>query len=531
MNKILVIGAGPVGITCAIELAKRKFDVVLVESGGERFDPIVNGAGAFNQNNEESHAPMDIAMRRQLGGASNIWGGRCVPYDPVDFLERIYVPFSKWPITFAELKKYFNITSGYFKCGDEIFSSKEFSVNKSLVVGCQDSNLKLSDLEKWSLPTNFSKEYYGEVKKHKNVTIIKNNTCVGLNERSGRVDSVILKNKEGKKQEIEADQFVFANGTIESTRNLLAFFKVKNIDNKFIGKYYMGHLSGQISNIVFNEKCDVKYDVFKNNDGVYVRHRITFTEDFQVRNKISNIAFWLVNPKIGDPAHGNGILSFAYLALSSMFGRFFAPEAIRRAAIEGAPPGSVIKHGKNIFWGFFSVCFFIIVFGFKRFVARRKVPGFFQKSANNRYPLHYHSEQIPNPNSTIVLSDVPDFLGMPRVNVDLKFDPIDFDSVVRAHQLLDQKLRDANIGHLEFYEGNKFEMVKSQAYDGFHQVGTLRMGVDSDHGVVDGNCKVFGFKNLYTVNGGVFPTSGQANTTYMAVLMGIRLADHLDSIR
>ena len=115
----------------------------------------------------------------------------------------------------------------------------------------------------------------------------------------------------------------------------------------------MGHLSGQISNIVFNEKCDVKYDVFKNNDGVYVRHRITFTEDFQVRNKISNIAFWLVNPKIGDPAHGNGILSFAYLALSSMFGRFFAPEAIRRAAIEGAPPGSVIKHGKNIFWYFF----------------------------------------------------------------------------------------------------------------------------------------------------------------------------------
>ena len=51
MNKILVVGAGPVGITCAIELAKRKFDVVLVESGGERFDPIVNGAGAFNQNN------------------------------------------------------------------------------------------------------------------------------------------------------------------------------------------------------------------------------------------------------------------------------------------------------------------------------------------------------------------------------------------------------------------------------------------------------------------------------------------------
>ena len=51
MYKIVIIGAGPVGITCALELAKRKFNVVLVESGVEKYDSLINGAGAFNENN------------------------------------------------------------------------------------------------------------------------------------------------------------------------------------------------------------------------------------------------------------------------------------------------------------------------------------------------------------------------------------------------------------------------------------------------------------------------------------------------
>jgi hypothetical protein len=531
MNKIVVIGAGPVGITCAMELAKRKFDVVLVESGGEKYDRQINGAGSFNQNNEETHAPMELAMRRQLGGASNIWGGRCVPYDSVDLIERSHVPFSKWPIVFDELKKYFNLTSEYFKCGDGIFSSNEYPINKSLVSGYVDGDLKLSDLEKWSLPTNFSKEYYNEIKMLKNVTILKDWTCVGIVRKNEDIKCIALKNKDGIIKEIVGDKFIFANGTVEATRNFLIFFSENNIVNKKLGKCYQGHLSGQISDIVFESNLNVKYDVFKNDECVYVRHRMTFSEEFQLRNKISNIAFWLVNPKIGDPVHGNGILSFAFLALASPLGRFFAPEAIRRAAIEGAPSQSLGRHVKNIFLNFFSVCYFILVFGFKRFIAKRKVPGFFQKSANNRYPLHYHSEQIPNPESTIELSEVPDFLGMPRVNVNLKFDPVDFDSVVRAHYLLDEKLREAKIGHLEFFKGDLVEMVRNQAYDGFHQVGTLRMADEVNNGVVDKNCKVFGFNNLYTVNGGVFPTSGQANTTYMAVLMGIRLADHLDAVR
>ena len=35
-TRVCIIGAGPAGIACALELARRKIDVVLVESGGAR---------------------------------------------------------------------------------------------------------------------------------------------------------------------------------------------------------------------------------------------------------------------------------------------------------------------------------------------------------------------------------------------------------------------------------------------------------------------------------------------------------------
>jgi choline dehydrogenase-like flavoprotein len=46
-------------------------------------------------------------------------------------------------------------------------------------------------------------------------------------------------------------------------------------------------------------------------------------------------------------------------------------------------------------------------------------------------------------------------------------------------------------------------------------------------GVVDTDCRVHGVNNLYVAGSAVFPTSGQANPTMMAVALGARLADHL----
>ena len=69
--------------------------------------------------------------------------------------------------------------------------------------------------------------------------------------------------------------------------------------------------------------------------------------------------------------------------------------------------------------------------------------------------------------------------------------------------------------------------VDAQASDGYHQVGTTRMGEDPAESVVDPNLKVHGLDNLFVASSSVFPTSGQANSTLLAVAFGMRLTSQL----
>ena len=73
---------------------------------------------------ERRHAPVGIAVRRQIGGTSVIWGGRCAPYDPVDFDNRSFVKVPPWPVAYDEVQPYFQRASHWCVCGRAVFSSK-----------------------------------------------------------------------------------------------------------------------------------------------------------------------------------------------------------------------------------------------------------------------------------------------------------------------------------------------------------------------------------------------------------------------
>ena len=77
---VAIVGAGPAGIVTALELARSGLDVVLVESGRNRWSREIQDLGDAAELDPERHAPMRRATRRQIGGASTIWGGRCVPW-------------------------------------------------------------------------------------------------------------------------------------------------------------------------------------------------------------------------------------------------------------------------------------------------------------------------------------------------------------------------------------------------------------------------------------------------------------------
>jgi choline dehydrogenase-like flavoprotein len=236
---------------------------------------------------------------------------------------------------------------------------------------------------------------------------------------------------------------------------------------------------------------------------------------------------WLVNPTIGDPLHGNGALSFSYLMLRSPLGRFLVSNAIRKAAIASDTPPAIAAHVLNMVRDLPRTLGFIPTFGIKRFLLRRKVPGFFQYAHSNIYPLHYHGEQVPNLESRVWLSEKRDSLGMKRLNIDLRFSEKDVESVVRAHHLLDQYLQQHGAGRLKYLCDDLHESVWRQATDGFHQAGTTRMSGNPSSGVVDDRCCVHGLENLFVASSSIFVTSSQANSTFMIVAFAIRLAEYM----
>jgi hypothetical protein len=293
----------------------------------------------------------------------------------------------------------------------------------------------------------------------------------------------------------------------------------------------MGHISGKIADLAFDTPpSETAYAYERDAEGVYVRHRFSFTRDALNREHLPNIVGWLVNPEIAKPEHGSGVLSFAYLALSSpLFGKRFIAEGIRQAAI-GDGPRVVWPHVRNMLRDLPATLSFIPTFGYRRFLVRRKVPGFFVRSASNRYPLQYHGEQVPNPDSRVTLGDDTDALGMPRLVIDLKYSEQDVEGVMRAHELWDAHLRRHRCGRVAYHAGDLRGKIRAQAADGYHQAGTTRMSRDPAGGVVDEHGCVHGIANLHLASSSTFVTSGQANTTFMIVAFALRLADRLKTL-
>ena len=118
---LCVIGAGLVGIITTLALADRGFRVVLLESGWSRPRPEVQALSeAHNLRPDNHHAP-HITVARRLGGTSNLWGGRCVPHDPIDFQPRPWLGLGAWPLDATVLAPCLGTACAALDAGRPIF--------------------------------------------------------------------------------------------------------------------------------------------------------------------------------------------------------------------------------------------------------------------------------------------------------------------------------------------------------------------------------------------------------------------------
>ncbi len=540
---VAVVGAGPAGIVVGLGLARAGHRVVLLESGGVRYDAETQRLGdAVGE--DPLHVEAELAMRRQLGGSSNLWGGRCVPFDPIDFEPRPIVGDARWPVAYEEVAPYLQPACDWCRCGEAVFDATRVPelAGRSIVPGFIDGDVRATELERWSLPTNFGRVYRAELERSRSLRLESGLTCTEIvpcaergEDGRRRVDHLVARRKGGGTVEVRARRYVIAAGGLGSTRLLFASTGCDpdGIGNHsgHLGRWYMAHVEVRVGRAVFDTPPgQTIYGHERDPDGVYVRRRFTLSPDLQRRERLPNVALWLVNPEIGDAAHGSGILSFVYLLLASPLGRYCVAEGIRQAHVKTTRPATVRAHLRNVLRDLGPATVFALSFGYRRFLRRgRKVPGFFVPSAANEYPLLYHGEHLPHRQSFVEPTDRLDAYGMPRLRTHLHFGDEDVRNVLRVHRELDRCLRRQGLGRVEMLHDDVEAAIRDQLFGGYHQAGTARMSAHPEDGVVDGNLAVHGFEDLYVASSATFPTSSQANSTFMLVAFAARLADQLAS--
>jgi choline dehydrogenase-like flavoprotein len=145
------------------------------------------------------------------------------------------------------------------------------------------------------------------------------------------------------------------------------------------------------------------------------------------------------------------------------------------------------------------------------------------------------AEQAPNPASRILLSEERDALGVPRANLSWQLTALDKHTVAVLADVLSRELERLGIGRMpksDWLEADSLQWpldqtVGNHPIGGYHHMGTTRMSTHRQTGVVDADCKVHGYHNLYIAGSSVFATGGWANPNLTILALALRLADHV----
>ena len=526
-----IVGAGPVGLSLALEAADAGLRVLLLDAGAAtgREDAAAKAARPPGYVlDPATHAPLELTTRRGIGGSSWLWGGRCVQFDALDFEPRDYIDGSGWPINETDVSPCADDAADYLDCGVPIFRSDAADWNGL-------SQVSVTKIERWARQPKLAARLGARATEHPAISALCDATVIdiGFNaSETGVAHLLVLHGRETV--EVRAGSFILACGGLETTRLLLSV--QRRLPDHFggldgpLGRYYMGHLSGSIANIQLTDASDIRdLDFALDEHDVYVRRRFTLSDRVKRERRLLNTSFYADNPPFYDARHRNATLSLVFLALSlAPIGRRLIAEGIRLRHI-GPPPRRYAPHVANVAKRPFRAAGDVIQVLRRRYLSPTRKPGFLLRNPAGIYALHFHAEQVPDADSRVTLNATTSADGQPGLDIDFRYTQQDLDSVLASHRFLDERLQASGRGRLVYLdaESDRAAGVRASATDGFHHIGTTRMSADASDGVVDHDCRVHGVDNLYIASSSVFRTSGEANPTFLAVCLAVRLARHI----
>lgn len=484
---VCVVGAGAVGYAMAHKLRSTGLDVVVLESGihNERqgyewwqrrdWDPLVADLdeGVPNEFVQDARPDFFEASRtRCLGGSTNCWGGFIRPLDAYDFDE--------WPIQRSDLLKYYKqdlplLGLGHFDIFDQPEKWNEYTRVKidPYITEEATKGLLKSVIIQQQQDTSIidSQDRYPNLfSQEDNLRLIRNANAVRIDYDESRVDALYFRPLvvDGSSKSPGPECRVIAKHYVLAMGGIEIprFLQLNGVDERLpdIGRYYMNH---------------PKYEACGIGD--------------------------LVPPAVPD--------------IPRVYGDLIPLNDSPTARIQ-----AFVVPTRN---------------GMTEYGTRNYRIALVTRDDRKTFRVELNFEQAPNPNSRIRLDDKHvDVLGRKLPKLDWRFSEADAATVngaMRAIYRYFQSRAPVGIRWEEWrFDASRpfppiFDIGGQKIYTGDHHLGTCRMNSDDEKkdGVVDSNCKVIDFDNLWISSTAVFRTGGWANSTFTLLALALRLADRL----
>jgi choline dehydrogenase-like flavoprotein len=514
---ICVVGAGAAGVALARDLMNAGRDVVLLEAGGMDYEEDTQSLFE-GRNVGMEYYDLDHSRLRFFGGTTNIWGGRSVPLDPIDFEKRDWVPHSGWPITLDELQPYYRIAHDSLELGEFDYEQGIWEKLQLNPIGFDPDKITTRFWRFDNLAERFNHRRSDDLVNSENVRIVLHANTTGLraSENATGITHLDAESMQGRKLQVKAQHFVLACGAIENARLLMLSNDVEpdGLGNHYdqLGRYFMEHPHGRIAHIETQDPAHfwALYRKRYPETDTPVAPALVLPPSQQKRLGVLNSAATFKLQK--DPANGATLSKKAYLNIKHAL--------------------SPTKSGRRLWqtwrgsqdWLQRHVSMPLLRFGVKL----------------NRMGLYViaRAEQAPNPDSRVRLSADKDALGCQRADLDWRLSALDKETMLQFGKTLQQEFDRLGLGKVttyEWLEDGKPDWpvdisVGNHPIGGYHHMGTTRMSTSPREGVVDANCTVHGYHNLHIAGSSVFPTGGWANPTLTLLALTHRLGVHLNSL-
>jgi choline dehydrogenase-like flavoprotein len=493
----IIVGAGAAGIFLAVTLAARKQRVLLLETGHLTLD---DDRQALNEI-EETGKRLSNALwcrKRAVGGTTTAWGGQALPFRPLDFEPRSWVPSSGWPIAAADLANDYAAAEAFLGLDRWNFDTDLFARLGRADPGF-DRSLLDYHFSKWAPQPDFLKLCRGRLGRA--VTVLYNAQLLRIDlHPSGRVAQIVVSSFARRTQTIAVKgNLILAAGAIETNRILLL--------NRHQLAGGLGNQGGRLGRAFMEHPCVeagiVEAPAAKALAGLCNTRwhrrrkysvRLSAAAEWQRGQRLLNAsASVLFRPPPGAPDPVETLRQFRQ------------QPSLRRLFAAGRSVARLTP-----------------------LLATLAAEGFIYKPGA-RAGLVLMTEQAPSDASRIDLSDRTDRFGMPMARLNWRIDRLSWLTAVACAEVVRSEMARLGLATVRLHPHLNADNPDWERHlsDVNHHMGGTPMSATPAQGVVDPNLQVWGIPNCFVASASVFPTSSHSNPTLTLLALSARLARHL----